>query len=124
MYTLCHNVVPVPIHAGRLRYHSAWAIVSQLLKDRLNEANAIKQLECFEAEILFEYTKGIIPALEATLGIAQVVREANLSKQEGTEKVVLINFCGHGHFDMAAYEPYLSGKLVDHEVIQQDFFLP
>ncbi|MCK5371587.1 MAG: TrpB-like pyridoxal phosphate-dependent enzyme, partial [Cyclobacteriaceae bacterium] len=35
MYTLGHNFIPAPIHAGGLRYHGAGVIVSQLLKDQL-----------------------------------------------------------------------------------------
>ena len=120
MYTLGHNFVPAPIHAGGLRYHGAGAIVSQLLNDKLIEASALKQLECFEAGILFSRTEGIIPAPEATHAIAQVIREANQAKLEGKEKVILFNLCGHGHFDMASYEQYLAGNLVEHEVTQEE----
>ena len=122
MYTLGHNFIPAPIHAGGLRYHGAGAIVSQLLKDGLIEAHAIKQLECFEAGILFARTEGIIPAPEANHGIAQVIREANQAKEEGKEKVILFNLCGHGNFDMAAYDQFLSGKLVEHEVTQEEIY--
>ena len=76
MYTLGHTFVPAPIHAGGLRYHGAGAIVSQLLKDKIIEAAAIHQLECFDAGVKFAKTEGIIPAPEATHGIAQVIREA------------------------------------------------
>jgi tryptophan synthase beta chain len=120
MYTLGHNFIPAPIHAGGLRYHGAGAIVSQLLKDGLIEAHAIQQLECFEAGILFARSEGIIPAPEANHGIAQVIREANQAKVEGKEKVILFNLCGHGNFDMAAYDQFLSGKLVEHEVTQEE----
>lgn len=122
MYTLGHNFIPAPIHAGGLRYHGAGAIVSQLLKDGLIEAHAIQQLECFEAGILFARTEGIIPAPEANHGIAQVIREANQAKEEGKERVILFNLCGHGNFDMASYDQFLSGKLVEHEVTQQEIF--
>ena len=120
MYTLGHNFIPAPIHAGGLRYHGAGAIVSQLLKDGYIEAHAINQLECFESGILFARTEGIIPAPEANHGIAQVIREANQAKEEGKEKVILFNLCGHGNFDMAAYDQFLSGKLVEHEVTQEE----
>lgn len=120
MYTLGHNFIPAPIHAGGLRYHGAGAIVSQLLKDGLIEASALKQLECFESGILFARTEGIIPAPEATHAIAQVIREAKQAKVEGKEKTILFNLCGHGHFDMNSYEQYLSGKLVEHEVTQEE----
>ncbi|GAB3337165.1 TrpB-like pyridoxal phosphate-dependent enzyme [Larkinella ripae] len=120
MYTLGHNFIPAPIHAGGLRYHGAGAIVSQLLNDQLIEAQALKQLECFEAGIKFAKTEGIIPAPEATHAIATAIREAERAKEEGTSKTILFNLCGHGHFDMGAYEQYLSGKLVEHEVTQEE----
>ncbi|WP_421830452.1 TrpB-like pyridoxal phosphate-dependent enzyme [Larkinella sp.] len=120
MYTLGHNFIPAPIHAGGLRYHGAGAIVSQLLKDGLIEAQALKQLECFEAGIKFAKTEGIIPAPEATHAIATAIREAQRAKEEGTAKTILFNLCGHGHFDMSSYEQYLSGKLVEHEVTQEE----
>ncbi|HMN48464.1 MAG TPA: TrpB-like pyridoxal phosphate-dependent enzyme, partial [Ignavibacteriaceae bacterium] len=115
MYTLGHTFVPAPIHAGGLRYHGAGAIVSQLLKDKLIEASAVQQLECFEAGIKFAKTEGIIPAPEANHGIAQVIREALKAKVEGKSKTILFNLCGHGYFDMAAYQAYFNGELRDHE---------
>jgi tryptophan synthase beta chain len=120
MYTLGHNFIPAPIHAGGLRYHGAGAIVSQLLRDGLIEAQAHNQLACFEAGIQFARTEGIIPAPEANHAIATVIREALLAKEEGTPKTILFNLCGHGHFDMSAYEQYLSGNLVDHELTQAE----
>lgn len=120
MYTLGHNFIPAPIHAGGLRYHGAGAIVSQLLNDGLIEAQSFKQLECFDAGIKFARSEGIIPAPEATHAIATVIREAQRAKEEGTSPTILFNLCGHGHFDMGAYEQYLSGKLVEHEVTQEE----
>ncbi|MFA6978225.1 MAG: TrpB-like pyridoxal phosphate-dependent enzyme [Ignavibacteriaceae bacterium] len=116
MYTLGHTFVPDPIHAGGLRYHGAGAIVSQLLKDKVIEAQAVHQLACFDAGVKFANAEGIIPAPEATHGIAAVVREALKAKEEGTPKTILFNLCGHGHFDMSAYEDYFNGKLIDHEL--------
>ncbi|MCK9211688.1 MAG: TrpB-like pyridoxal phosphate-dependent enzyme [Ignavibacteriaceae bacterium] len=116
MYTLGHTFVPDPIHAGGLRYHGAGAIVSQLLKDKVIEAQSVHQLSCFDAGVKFANAEGIIPAPEATHGIAAVVREALKAKEEGTPKTILFNLCGHGHFDMSAYEDYFNGKLVDHEL--------
>jgi tryptophan synthase beta chain len=120
MYTLGHNFIPAPIHAGGLRYHGAGAIVSQLLKDGLIEAQSFNQLECFEAGVQFARAEGIIPAPEANHAIATVMREARQCKEEGVSKTILFNLCGHGHFDMSAYEQYLSGKLVEHEVTQAE----
>ncbi len=119
MYTLGHNFVPAPIHAGGLRYHGAGVIVSQLLKDKLIEARAHHQLECFEAGVLFARTEGIIPAPEATHAMATVLQEAQRCKEEGVSRTILFNLCGHGHFDLPAYEDYFAGKLVRHEVTQE-----
>lgn len=120
MYTLGHNFVPAPIHAGGLRYHGAGVIVSQLLKDKLIEARAHDQLECFEAGVLFAKTEGILPAPETTHALATAFQEAERCKREGKSETILIHLCGHGHFDLKAYEDYLSGGLVKHEVTQQD----
>lgn len=120
MFTLGHTFVPEAIHAGGLRYHGASVLVSQLLKDKLVEAQAIHQLECFEAGVKFAKTEGILPAPEATHGIAQVIREANRAKEEGKTKTILFNLCGHGYFDMSAYQDYFEGKLHDHELTYEE----
>lgn len=122
MYTLGHNYVPAPIHAGGLRYHGASVLVSQLLKDNLVEAVAIHQTECFEAGVKFANAEGILPAPEATHAIAKVIREANQAKLEGKSKTILFNLCGHGYFDMAAYQDYFEGKLVDHELTEEELY--
>lgn len=120
MYTLGHKFAPANIHAGGLRYHGAGSIVSQLLKDGYIEAIDIKQLETFEAGVLFAQTEGIIPAPESTHAIAAAIREANQAKEEGKQKVILFNLSGHGLVDMAAYDQYLAGDLTNHEVSDQD----
>jgi len=120
MYTLGHNFVPAPIHAGGLRYHGAGAIVSQLLKDKLIEASAHDNVEVFEAGVLFAKAEGIIPAPEATHGIATVIKEAERCKREGKSETILFNLCGHGNFDMKAYQDYFEGKIVRHELTDED----
>src|SRR5690625_5902412 len=87
MYTLGHDFVPAPIHAGGLRYHGAGAIVSQLLHDGLIEAQALKNKEIFEASVLFARTEGVIPAPEAGHGIATVIREAERRSEEHTSEL-------------------------------------
>lgn len=119
MYTLGHDFMPPSIHAGGLRYHGASVLCSQLLKDGIMEAVALQQLECFEAGILFARTEGIVPAPEANHAIAQAIREAQQAKEAGESKTILFNLCGHGHFDMQAYEDYFAGKLQDHALEQQ-----
>ena len=120
MFTLGHNFIPASIHAGGLRYHGAGAIVSQLLKDKIIEANAVEQLACFEAGVLFARCEGIIPAPETCHAIAQVIREARKAKIEGVEKTILFNFSGHGYFDMASYGKYYDGKLVNHSISEKE----
>ena len=120
MYTLGHNFVPAPIHAGGLRYHGAGVIVSQLLKDKLIEAMAYDNLEVFDAGITFARTEGIIPAPEATHAIATAIDEANKCKEEGVSRTILFNLCGHGNFDMKAYEDYFAGNIVKHELSTEE----
>lgn len=120
MYTLGHTFMPAKIHAGGLRYHGAGVVVSQLLKDELIEAVAIDQIETFEAGIMFARAEGIIPAPEANHAVAEVIRQAKQAKEEGVEKTILFNLCGHGNFDMSAYQDYFDGKLQIHELSQDD----
>ena len=120
MYTLGHNFVPAPIHAGGLRYHGAGVVVSQLLKDNLIEAVSHDNLEVFEAGVMFARAEGIIPAPEANHGVATAIAEANKCKEEGVSRTILFNLCGHGNFDMKAYEDYFAGKLTRHEITQEE----
>jgi tryptophan synthase beta chain len=120
MYTLGHDFIPAPIHAGGLRYHGAGVLVSQLLRDRLIEARALDNIEIFEAGVLFARSEGIIPAPEANHGIAAAITEAKKCKEEGVSKTILFNLCGHGHFDMKAYEDYFAGKIKKHELTQKE----
>ena len=120
MFTLGHDFVPAPIHAGGLRYHGAGVIVSQLLKDKLIEARAHDNLEVFEAGVKFAKAEGIIPAPEATHGIATAIEEAERCKREGKSETILINMCGHGNFDMKAYEDYFAGKITKHTLSQAE----
>jgi tryptophan synthase beta chain len=115
MHTLGHDFVPDPIHAGGLRYHGMAPLVSHLYELGLVEAEAIHQRECFEAAIQFARTEGILPAPEPTHAIAAAVREAIKCRESGEEKVILTALCGHGHFDLKAYETFLAGELVDYE---------
>jgi tryptophan synthase beta chain len=120
MYTLGHTFRPAAIHAGGLRYHGASVLCSQLLRDNIIEAVAIQQLECFEAGLTFAKSEGIIPAPEANHAIAQVIREVEQAKLEGTKKTILFNLCGHGHLDMQAYQDYFDGKLQDHHLTEAE----
>ena len=120
MYTLGHKFAPANIHAGGLRYHGAGVIVSQLLKDGLMEAVDINQLESFDAGVLFAQAEGIIPAPESCHAIAATVREALKCKETGEEKVILFCLSGHGLIDMASYDKYLAGDLVNYQLSDED----
>lgn len=120
MYTLGHNFQPADIHAGGLRYHGAGTIVSQLRKDGLVEVQAIKQTETFDAGILFANTEGIIPAPESTHAIAVAIREALKAKEEGVQKNILFNLSGHGLIDMASYDLFLSGKMQNYDLTDEE----
>jgi tryptophan synthase beta chain len=114
MHTLGHDFVPDPIHAGGLRYHGMSPLISHLYETGDLEAVAKKQSECFAAGVLFARTEGILPAPEPTHALAAMVEEALACKESGEEKVILTALCGHGHLDLAAYDAYLRGDLVDH----------
>ena len=115
MYTLGHDFVPPGIHAGGLRYHGASPLMSHLLKHGILEARAYRQNPVFEAAVQFAQTEGILPAPESAHAIRAAVDEALAAREEGRPRVILFNLSGHGHFDMAAYDNYLSGKLQDYE---------
>ncbi|MBA3264727.1 MAG: TrpB-like pyridoxal phosphate-dependent enzyme [Thermoleophilaceae bacterium] len=120
MYTLGHDFVPPPVHAGGLRYHGDSPIVCALVKEGLVEARAYRQNETFEAALRFARTEAILPAPEPAHAIRAVIEEAEAAKQAGEQRVILLNLCGHGHFDMSAYEAYLAGKLEDPEFSEAD----
>jgi len=114
MHTLGHRFIPDPIHAGGLRYHGMSPLLSHVYELGLIEALAVPQTECFAAAVQFARTEGIVPAPEPTHALAACIREALACKESGEEKVILTALCGHGHLDLAAYDAYLRGDLVDH----------
>jgi pyridoxal-phosphate dependent TrpB-like enzyme len=113
MYTLGHNFMPPGIHAGGLRYHGESPLVSQLYHEKLIEAVAVPQVATFAAGVQFAKAEGIIPAPESCHAIRAVIDEALRCKESGEPKTLLFCLSGHGHFDMASYDRYLSGKLED-----------
>ena len=116
MHTLGHRFVPDPIHAGGLRYHGMSPLLSHVHQLGLMEAVAVPQTECFAAAVQFARAEGIVPAPESSHAIATAVRAALEAKENGEEKVILTALSGHGHFDMAAYDAYLSGRMTDEQV--------
>jgi tryptophan synthase beta chain len=115
MFTLGHGFMPPPVHAGGLRYHGMSPLVSHLVKLGLIEARAVQQLATFEAGVAFARSEGFISAPETNHAIRVAIDEAIKCRETGQAKTILFSHSGHGYFDMAAYEQYLSGKLSDYE---------
>jgi len=115
MHTLSHEFIPPPIHAGGLRYHGKAPTLCLLAKEKQVETKAYNQVEVFEAARLFAQTEGIIPAPEPAHAIKATVDEALRCRETGEDKTLLFLLCGHGHFDMQAYDDFLSGKLLPYE---------
>jgi tryptophan synthase beta chain len=115
MHTLGHPFIPDPIHAGGLRYHGMAPLVSHLQELGLIESEALHQTETFASAVKFAKAEGIIPGPEPTHAVASAMTEAEKAKETGEEKVILFNLSGHGHFDMAAYQAFFNGDLVDYE---------
>ncbi|HUG49240.1 MAG TPA: TrpB-like pyridoxal phosphate-dependent enzyme [Candidatus Limnocylindria bacterium] len=115
MHTLGHDFVPPPIHAGGLRYHGMAPLVSLLVDEGLIETRAVHQRATFEAGVQFARSEGILPAPESNHAVRVAIDEALAAREEGRPRVILFNLSGHGHFDLAAYESFLAGRLEDYE---------
>jgi tryptophan synthase beta chain len=113
MYTLGHDFVPPPVHAGGLRYHGDAPLLCGLVKAGIVEARAFRQNPTFEAAVMFARSEGIVPAPEPAHAIRAAIDEALAARDAGEQRVILFNLCGHGHFDLKAYDDYLAGNLLD-----------
>ena len=122
MHTLGSTFVPPGFHAGGLRYHGMAPLVSLLQELGLIESRALAQTDCFAAGLQFARTEGILPAPEANHALRGMVEEALRCKAEGISRTILVNLCGHGHFDMQAYMDYQAGKLGDHSYDEAALF--
>jgi len=111
MYTLGHEFVPPPIHAGGLRYHGDSPIISNLVRNGRMEATAYPQGKVFEAAVQWARTQGTIPAPETAHAVRAVVDEALAAREEGSERVILFNYSGHGLLDLQAYDDFLHDRL-------------
>ena len=120
MYTLGHGFVPAPVHAGGLRYHGDAPSLSLLVREGHMEARAFTQNAVFETAVLFARTQGIVPGPEPAHAIRAVIDEALAAREAGEARVILFNLSGHGHFDMQAYDDYLSGRLPEVEFREED----
>jgi tryptophan synthase beta chain len=115
MYTLGHDFVPPPVHAGGLRYHGDAPSLCGLVKEGIVEATAVAQTAAFDAAVRFAREEGIVPGPEPAHAIRATFDEAEAAREAGEERVILLGLSGHGHFDMAAYEAFLAGELEDLE---------
>jgi len=120
MHSLGHQFIPLPIHAGGLRYHGVAPIVSRLIMDGLISPQSYFQTDCYKAAMLWARTEGFIPAPETSHAIAAVVAEAQKAKEEGVEKTILFNWSGHGLMDLTGYDNYMHGKLTDVDLSDED----
>ncbi len=120
MFTLGHNFVPPPIHAGGLRYHGMAPLVSQAIVDGLLSPRAYDQIQCYEAALLWSKIEGPIPAPETSHAIACVIEEAKKAKEEGKERVILFNYSGHGLMDLAGYDKFLKGELSEYSLPEEE----
>ena len=120
MYTLGHDFVPPPVHAGGLRYHGDAPMLCGLVRAGLIEARAYGQNDVFASAVRFARTEGIIPGPEPAHAIRAVFEEAEAARQAGEARVILLGLSGHGHFDLAAYEAFLAGRLEDPEFSEAD----
>jgi len=120
MYTLGHDFVPPPVHAGGLRYHGDAPMLCGLVRAGVVEARAYRQNETFAAAVRFARSEGILPAPEPAHAIRAVIEEADAAREAGEPRVILFGLCGHGNFDLAAYDAYLAGELEDPEFSERD----
>ena len=120
MYTLGHDFVPPPLHAGGLRYHGDAPLVCALVRSGLVEARAYRQNDAFAAALQFARTQGVIPGPEPAHAVKAAIDEALAAREAGERRVILLGLSGHGHFDLSAYDAYLSGSLEDPELSEAD----
>jgi tryptophan synthase beta chain len=119
MHTLGHTFIPPAIHAGGLRYHGDAPLLCQLVADGLIEAGAQPQTRVFDAAVRFARSEGILPAPEAAHAVCSAIDEAEAAREAGKRRVIVFNLCGHGHFDMSAYDAYFAGQLQDYDYPQE-----
>ncbi|MGM0681232.1 MAG: pyridoxal-phosphate dependent enzyme, partial [Thermodesulfobacteriota bacterium] len=120
MYSLGHDFIPAPIHAGGLRYHGMSPLVSHAVAQGLMSPLSLKQLECYKAAMIFARTEGMIVAPETSHAIAATIQKAVEAREEGREKVIMFNLSGHGLMDLSGYSKYMAGELTNSELSQQE----
>jgi tryptophan synthase beta chain len=114
-YTLGHEFVPPPIHAGGLRYHGCAPIIGMMRHEGLVDAVAYSQTEVFDAGSLFARQHGFLPAPETCHAIRGVIDVANRCKEEDRAATIVFCYSGHGLLDLEAYDRHNRGELRDVE---------
>jgi tryptophan synthase beta chain len=120
MYSLGHEFIPPPIHAGGLRYHGMSPLVCAATLEGLLNPRALHQLECYESAIQFAKTEGIVVAPETSHAVAATIQEAIKAREEGKEKVIIFNLSGHGLMDLVGYEKFRNGELINYALPEED----
>jgi len=120
MYTLGHNFIPSPIHAGGLRYHGMAPIISILSGKNIMSSVMHHQTEVIASGLMFARTEGILPAPEAAHAIKEAIDQALLAKENNEKKNIVFCLSGHGFFDLLAYKEYMIGNLVDYEMPNEE----
>ncbi len=120
MYTLGHDFIPSPNHAGGLRYHGMSSILSQLYDDGYVQARSVEQTSVFEAAVRFARVEGILPAPESSHAIKVAIDEALKCRETGEEKNIVFGLTGTGYFDLVAYQKYNDGVMSDYIPTDED----
>ncbi|HQZ00338.1 MAG TPA: TrpB-like pyridoxal phosphate-dependent enzyme [Propionicimonas sp.] len=113
MYSLGPDFVPDPVHAGGLRYHGMSPLVSHCYHEGLIDAIAVRQLDAFEAGVMFARAEGIVPASESNHAIAGAILQARAATEAGESPVIVIGVSGSGQLDLPAYAEFLAGNMAD-----------
>lgn len=120
MYTLGSGFMPSPNHSGGLRYHGMSPIVSKLYHDGMMEARSVEQTKVFEVATMFCRCEGTLPAPESSHAIRVAMDEAIKCRETGEKKVIVFGLTGTGYFDLAAYQAYNQGTMVDYVPTDED----
>lgn len=120
MHSLGHTFVPPPIHAGGLRYHGMAPLVSHGIVEGLLTPRAYHQVKCYKLAVLWAQTEGQITAPETSHAVACAIEEAEKAREEGKEKVILLNYSGHGLLDLTGYESYFNDELKDYSLPDEE----
>ncbi|MFE3170612.1 TrpB-like pyridoxal phosphate-dependent enzyme [Amycolatopsis sp. NPDC059090] len=114
-YTLGHEFLPPPIHAGGLRYHGAAPLIGLLRAEGILDARAYPQLEVFDAARSAARATGLLPAPETAHAIRAVIDIARQCRESRRRATIVFCWSGLGTLDLEAYGRYNTGTLADAE---------